>query len=59
MPAKTSEEARRFYTLSVQDLKKTGFELRKDFPYQAEYLVSEQLQEVSMFFKFLFNGFIE
>lgn len=50
MPAKTSEEARRLYALSIQDLKKTGFELRKDFPYQAEYLVSEKLQEVSMFF---------
>uniref|UniRef100_A0A670Y543 Uncharacterized protein n=1 Tax=Pseudonaja textilis TaxID=8673 RepID=A0A670Y543_PSETE len=46
MPAKTSEEARRLYALSIQDLKKTGFELRKDFPYQAEYLVSEKLQEM-------------
>uniref|UniRef100_A0A8C5RSJ3 Poly [ADP-ribose] polymerase n=1 Tax=Laticauda laticaudata TaxID=8630 RepID=A0A8C5RSJ3_LATLA len=44
--AKTSEEARRLYALSIQDLKKTGFELRKDFPYQAEYLVSEKLQEM-------------
>ncbi|XP_070605865.1 protein mono-ADP-ribosyltransferase PARP4 isoform X1 [Erythrolamprus reginae] len=46
MPAKTSEEARRLYALSIQDLKKTGFELLKDFPYQAEYLVSEKLQEM-------------
>ncbi|XP_032075718.1 protein mono-ADP-ribosyltransferase PARP4 isoform X2 [Thamnophis elegans] len=45
MPAKTSEEARRLYALSIQDLKKMGFELRKDFPYQAEYLASEKLQE--------------
>ncbi|XP_015672315.1 protein mono-ADP-ribosyltransferase PARP4 [Protobothrops mucrosquamatus] len=46
MAAKTSEEARRLYALSIQELKKTGFELRKDFPYQAEYLVSEKLQEM-------------
>ncbi|KAL7983330.1 hypothetical protein Chor_000206 [Crotalus horridus] len=46
MPAKTSEETRRLYALSIQDLKKMGFELRKDFPYQAEYLVSEKLQEM-------------
>ncbi|XP_015745662.2 poly [ADP-ribose] polymerase 4 [Python bivittatus] len=46
MPTKTSEEARKIYALCIQDLKKMGFELRKDFPYQAEYLASEKLQEV-------------
>ncbi|XP_058041921.1 protein mono-ADP-ribosyltransferase PARP4 isoform X1 [Ahaetulla prasina] len=46
MPAKTSEEARRLYALSIQDLKNMGFELRKEFPYQADYLVSEKLQEM-------------
>ncbi|XP_063161870.1 protein mono-ADP-ribosyltransferase PARP4 [Candoia aspera] len=46
MPVKTSEEARRIYALCIQDLKKMDFELRKDFPYQAEYLASEKLQEV-------------
>ncbi|XP_042313187.1 protein mono-ADP-ribosyltransferase PARP4-like isoform X2 [Sceloporus undulatus] len=46
MPAKTSEKARRIYVLCIEDLKKEGFQLRKDFPSEAEYLASGKLQEM-------------
>ncbi|XP_054829757.1 protein mono-ADP-ribosyltransferase PARP4 [Eublepharis macularius] len=45
-PANTSEEARRAYELCIEHLKKADFELRKDFPHEAEHLASTKLQEM-------------
>uniref|UniRef100_A0A803T0M7 Poly [ADP-ribose] polymerase n=1 Tax=Anolis carolinensis TaxID=28377 RepID=A0A803T0M7_ANOCA len=46
IPTKTSEKARRNYELCIENLKKEGFELRTDFPNEAEYLASWKLQEI-------------
>nr|XP_060626958.1 protein mono-ADP-ribosyltransferase PARP4 isoform X2 [Anolis sagrei ordinatus] len=46
MPMKISEKARKNYELCIENLKKEGFELRKDFPNDAEYLASGKLQEI-------------
>ncbi|XP_015284983.1 PREDICTED: poly [ADP-ribose] polymerase 4 [Gekko japonicus] len=43
---KTSEEARRAYVLCMEELKKADFELRHDFPREAEHLASTKLQEM-------------
>nr|XP_056714863.1 protein mono-ADP-ribosyltransferase PARP4 [Euleptes europaea] len=45
-PTKTSEEARNAYELCIEQLKKEDFELRHDFPHEAEHLASTKLQEV-------------
>ncbi|XP_077197749.1 protein mono-ADP-ribosyltransferase PARP4 isoform X2 [Paroedura picta] len=45
-PTKTSEEARRAYELCTEQLKKADFELRQDFPHEAEHLASTKLQEM-------------
>ncbi|KAJ7320166.1 hypothetical protein JRQ81_019677 [Phrynocephalus forsythii] len=47
MPAKTSEEARKSYMLCIKQLEEEeDFQLRKDFPPEAEYLASAKLQEI-------------
>ncbi|KAH0625127.1 hypothetical protein JD844_033266 [Phrynosoma platyrhinos] len=46
IPVKTSEKARKVYASCIEDLKKKGFRLRKDFPSEAEYLASRKLQEL-------------
>ncbi|XP_072849781.2 protein mono-ADP-ribosyltransferase PARP4 isoform X1 [Pogona vitticeps] len=46
IPAKTSEEARRSYMLCIEELEEEDFQLRKDFPPEAEYFASAKLQEI-------------